>query len=70
MGVNVGVDRLRFLNPVKAGKRIRGRGELVAAQEAKGGIQSTLRVTIEIEGEDKPACVVDTISRYFPDQGA
>lgn len=68
MGVNVGADRLRFLNPVKVGDRIRGCGELIAAEEAKGGIQSTVRVTIEIEGTDKPACVVDTISRYYPEQ--
>jgi acyl dehydratase len=66
MGVNVGVDKLRFLNPVLVGSRIRGRGELVSAEEMKGGIQSVVRVTIEIEGKDKPACVVDTISRYFP----
>jgi acyl dehydratase len=70
MGVNVGVDRLRFLNPVRAGARIRGRGELVAAAEVKGGIQSTLRVTVEIDGEEKPACVVDTVSRYFAGNGA
>ncbi|OAN66688.1 MaoC family dehydratase [Sphingomonas sp. TDK1] len=68
MGVNVGADRLRFLNPVRVGARIRGRGELIAVEETKGGIQSTLRVTVEIEGADKPACVVDTISRYYPGQ--
>lgn len=66
MGVNVGVDRLRFMNPVRSGSRIRGVGELVKAEEMKGGIQSVVRVTIEIEGVEKPACVVDTISRYFP----
>lgn len=66
MGVNVGVDRLRFMNPVRSGSRIRGVGELVKAEEMKGGIQSVVRVTIEIEGQEKPACIVDTISRYFP----
>ena len=64
--VNVGADRLRFLNPVKVGARIRAAGEIVAVEEVKGAIQSTVRVTIEIEGADKPACVIDTISRYFP----
>lgn len=64
-GVNVGADRLRFLAPVPVGSRIRGVGELVKVEEVKGAIQSTLRITIEIEGGDKPACVVDTISRYF-----
>lgn len=65
--VNVGADRLRFLNPVRVGARIRGRGEIVAVEEVKGAVQSVVRVTVEIEGEDKPACVVDTISRYYPE---
>ena len=65
--VNVGADRLRFLNPVRVGARIRGRGEIVGVEEVKGAVQSVVRVTVEIEGEDKPACVVDTISRYFPE---
>jgi hypothetical protein len=54
------------------GSRIRGTGEIVQAEEIKGAIQSTVRVTVEIEGEDgqpadKHACVIDTISRYFPE---
>lgn len=65
--VNVGTDRLRFLNPVKCGARIRGVGEIVSVEEIKGAIQSAVRVTVEIEGEDKPACVIDTISRYYPE---
>ncbi|MCZ8018373.1 MaoC family dehydratase [Novosphingobium sp.] len=65
--VNVGADRLRFLSPVKIGSRIRGVGEIVLVEEVKGAIQSVVRVTVEIEGSDKPACVVDTISRYFPE---
>lgn len=65
--VNVGADRLRFLAPVKVGSRICGVGEIVSIEEVKGAIQSVVRVTVEIEGSDKPACVVDTISRYFPE---
>ena len=65
--MNVGADRLRFLSPVKVGNRIRASGEIVAVEEIKQAIQSVVRVTIEIEGSDKPACVVDTISRYFPE---
>ena len=65
--VNVGADRLRFLNPVKVGSRIRGVGEIITVEEVKGAIQSVVRVTIEIEGQEKPACVLDTISRYFPE---
>lgn len=66
-GVNVGADRLRFLSPVPVGARIRGRGEIVRVEEKGDAIQSTVRVTVEIEGKDKPACVVDTISRYYPE---
>lgn len=70
--VNVGADRLRFLAPVKVGARIRGVGEILSVEEIKGAIQSVVRVTVEIEGPngqptEKPACVVDTISRYFPE---
>jgi len=65
--VNVGADRMRFLSPVKVGSRIRATGEIVSVEEVKGAIQSVVRVTIEIEGQDKPACVLDTISRYFPE---
>ena len=65
--VNVGADRLRFLNPVKVGSRIRGVGEIITVEEVKGAIQSVVRVTVEIEGQEKPACVLDTISRYFPE---
>ena len=67
-GVNVGSDRLRFLAPVRVGSRLRGAGEIVSAEVVKdGAIQSVVRITIELEGSDKPACVVDTISRYYPE---
>lgn len=66
MGVNVGCEKVRFPAPVPVGSRVRGSGELVSVEEVKGGTQSVVRVTVEIEGQDKPACVVDTISRYFP----
>jgi len=66
-GLNVGSDRLRFLAPVRVGSRIRGSGEIVSAEEVRGGaIQAVIRVTVEIEGSEKPACVVDTINRYMP----
>ena len=66
MGINYGTEKTRFITPVKSGSKVRGRGEFVEIKEVPGGYQSTMRVTIEIEGEDKPACVVDTISRYYP----
>ena len=65
MGVNYGCERVRFPAPVRAGSRIRGRGEVVAAEEVKGGVQVTIRTTVEIEGGAKPGCVVDTISRLY-----
>ena len=65
--VNVGADRLRFLNPVRVGSCIRATGEIMSVEEIKSAIQAVVRVTIEIEGADKPACIVDTISRYFPE---
>ncbi|AYJ87070.1 MaoC family dehydratase [Sphingomonas paeninsulae] len=66
-GVNVGSDRTRFLSPVPVGSRIRARGEVVSVEEIKGAIQSIVRITIEIDGETKPACIVETISRYYPE---
>ena len=66
MGVNYGTDKVRFPSAVKAGARIRGKGEMIAAERTKdGGIQAIVRVTVEIENEAKPACVADTISRYY-----
>jgi acyl dehydratase len=66
MGVNVGSNRLRFLAPVRCGSYLRGRGALIGA-EAVGAdaVQATIRVTVELQGSEKPACVVDTISRYY-----
>lgn len=67
MGVNYGVEKVRFPAVVRAGTRIRGRGEMIAVEERPdGSVQSIMRVTVEIEGGDKPACVADTMSRWFP----
>ena len=67
MGVNYGVDRVRFPSPVKVGTRIRGVGELLEAERQKdGSVQARVRVTVEIEGGAKPACVAETLSRYYP----
>jgi acyl dehydratase len=66
MGVNYGTDKVRFPSAVKVGSRLRGKGELIAAEKTKdGGVQATIRVTVEIEGGERPACIVDTISRYY-----
>ena len=66
MGVNYGCDKVRFPAPVPVGSRVRGHGMVVAAELVKGeGVQVTVRITVQIEGSDKPGCVVDTISRLF-----
>lgn len=66
MGVNYGCDKVRFPAPVPVGARVRGHGEVVAAEAVKGdGVQVTVRISVQIEGSDKPGCVVDTISRLY-----
>jgi acyl dehydratase len=64
-GVNYGVDKVRFPSPVKVGQRIRAGAELVSIDEVKGGLQTTIRITIEGEGSDKPACVIESLSRWL-----
>ncbi len=67
MGVNYGADRVRFPAPVLVGSRIRGGGELISAESTKdGAVQAVVRVIVEIEGSERPGCVIDTISRYYP----
>jgi acyl dehydratase len=67
MGVNYGSDKLRFPAPVPVGSRVRGRGELLEVEQTRdGGIQAKIRVTVEVEGQERPGCVVETISRYYP----
>ncbi|MBV2132142.1 MaoC family dehydratase [Pseudomonas sp. MAP12] len=64
MGVNYGCDRVRFPAAVKVGARVRGRGEIVRVEQLGAAVQATVRVSVEIEGSERPGCVVDTISRY------
>jgi acyl dehydratase len=63
--VNYGLNRVRFPAPVKAGSRIRARTTMKEVTEASGGLQVVRVVTIDIEGEDKPACVAETVSRLY-----
>jgi acyl dehydratase len=65
MGINYGVDKARFPSPVPVGSKVRGRGEVLDAKGVPGGVQATIRITVEREGGDKPAAVVDTVSRYL-----
>ncbi|MEY3618379.1 MAG: hypothetical protein RL726_1077 [Actinomycetota bacterium] len=64
-GVNYGVDKVRFPSPVKVGARIRAGAELTAISEVNGGLQTTIVITIEIEGGTKPACVIESLSRWL-----
>lgn len=66
MGVNYGLNRVRFTAPVPAGARIRGRFKLAKYERLEdGGVQTTWQVTVEREGGDKPAMVAETISRHY-----
>ena len=65
MGINYGTEKVRFPAPVPVGSRLRGRGEVLEAKEVPGGVQATTRITIERDGGEKPAAIVDTVSRYL-----
>lgn len=65
MGVNYGLNRVRFPHPVRAGSRVRGHFKLQKYEPLEGGAQLTVEVTMEIEGVDKPACVAESVSRRF-----
>ncbi|MFV9634958.1 MaoC family dehydratase [Mycobacterium neumannii] len=62
MQVNYGVDKLRFPAPVPVDSRIRGGAELIKVDRTSNGARATVRVTVEVEGSERPACVVDTIA--------
>lgn len=67
MGVNYGLNRVRFMSPVRVGSRLRGRMKLLACDPIdNGGLQMTWQTTIELEGAPKPACVVESIARRYP----
>lgn len=65
MGVNYGLNRVRFPAPVKVNARLRARRKVKEVTEVAGGLQIIGEVTIEIEGGDKPACVAETVSRMY-----
>jgi acyl dehydratase len=66
MAINYGLNRVRFVTPVLAGSRIRARIVCGAVEEAGGAYQVTWAVTVEREGESRPACVADWLVRYYP----
>lgn len=66
MGVNYGGNKVRFLAPVRSGKRVRGHFKLLGLEEKRPGQwQQTLEFSVEIEGEDKPAVIAEWISQFF-----
>jgi acyl dehydratase len=65
MGINYGLNRVRFVSPVPAGARIRGRFTLATLEEIKGGVQATWNVTVERDGGDNPSCVAQWLVRYY-----
>ena len=65
MGINYGVDKVRFPQPVVVGSRIRGSATLTSAEEIAGGVQAVITIVGEIEGSTKPACIVESVSRFL-----
>jgi acyl dehydratase len=65
MSINYGLDRVRFTSPVPAGKRVRARFELLDIRDADGAVDLRWKVTIEVEGTARPACIAETIARRF-----
>ena len=65
MGVNYGLDRVRFVSPVPAGSRVRGRFRLAEFKETKGGAQAAWDVTVEREGAERPCCAAVWLVRYY-----
>jgi acyl dehydratase len=64
-GINYGTGKVRFPSPVPVGSRIRGGAEIAAVEEIPGGLQTTITITVQVEGQDKPACVIESLSRWL-----
>jgi acyl dehydratase len=65
MGVNYGLNRVRFPAPVPSGSRVRGHFKLLGFEPIEGGAQMIVEVTVELEGSPKPACVAESVSRRY-----
>ncbi len=65
MGVNYGLNRVRFTAPVRSGTRVRGRFTIESVEDVAGGSQATVGVVVEREGEEKPALVAEWLMRYY-----
>ncbi|HZQ27751.1 MAG TPA: MaoC family dehydratase [Acidimicrobiales bacterium] len=65
MGVNYGINKLRFPSPVPVGSKLRVGATLAGVDDIAGGAQVTMDLTFEVEGQDKPACVAQVLYRYY-----
>ncbi len=63
--MNYGTGRVRFPSPVPVGSRVRAGAEIAAVDDIPGGLQTTISITIEVEGSTKPACVIESLSRWL-----
>ena len=68
--VNYGLNKVRFATPVRVGSKVRNRVRMIEAKDIQRGQQVTLQHTIEVRGEDKPACVAETVTLLMDAQGA
>ena len=66
MGVNHGTEKVRFPSAVTEGSTLRATGEIISAEPSGGGVKVVVRMTLTAEGAERPACVVDTISLFYP----
>ena len=66
MGVNYGLNKVRFPAPLRVGSSVRATAELLTAEPVPGGYQLVSRVTVTADGSDKPCCVAETVTRLYP----
>ncbi len=65
LGVNYGLNRVRFVSPVRAGSNVRARITLQSLKDVTGGMEAVFSATVEVEGGDKPSCVAEWVVRYY-----
>ena len=65
MGINYGLNKLRFPSPVPVGSKLRAGASITSVEDVSGGVQVLLTVTYEVEGAAKPACVAEILFRYY-----
>ncbi len=65
LAINYGYNKVRFITPVRVGAKIRARAEIASVAQLDGAVQATVATTVEIDGSDKPAAVVESIARFI-----